>query len=116
MHLAMQGAWAAYRESSTWSQLSGSLGYWLVTEMTPDGTQSRMVLHYNLLTGELLVNGLPLARLLSDYETHRTYCSLFGRSQLDVMPTNEPGMHFSCQAEYLGHTIHLGKETSIDYS
>ncbi|RMJ25081.1 hypothetical protein PHISP_04064 [Aspergillus sp. HF37] len=73
-----------------------------------------MQMHFNLLTGEFLVNGLPLARLPSDYENHETYRSLFGKSQLEVMPSDVPGMKFSSQKQYAAHTVHLGKNRIPD--
>ena len=108
---AIQKAWAAYRVVSNWSEVSSNMRYWLVTGLAlQSGSGEDMLIHYNLLSGELLVDGLPLARLPPDYESHPTYRSLFGKSQLEVMPSNSPGMQFSGQTQYLGHTIHLGKE------
>lgn len=69
-----------------------------------------MLMHFNLLTSKLLVNGLPLARLPSEYERHEVYRSLFGKSQLEVIPSDVPGMRFSCQKQYMEHTVHMGME------
>ncbi|KAJ6005943.1 hypothetical protein N7451_003887 [Penicillium sp. IBT 35674x] len=109
--LAIQAAWAAYDIISKWSKVSNDVSYWLFTRfaVSPDSNEE-MLVHYNLLTGELLVDGLPLARLPSEYEFHKTYRTLFGKFQLEVMPSSSPGMQFSCQTQYLGHTVHLGKE------
>lgn len=110
MDFAIHEAWAAYCEESTWSKVS-NVDYWVVTRCVRQPMNSaHMLVHYNLLTGELLVDGLPLTRLPSDYECNRAYRSLFGNSQLDVMPSSSPGMQFSCQTKYLGYTVHLGKE------
>jgi hypothetical protein len=112
---AVQGYWAAYRAGSQWSKSSDETGYWLMTHFTPELAETMMV-HYNLLTGEFLVNGLPLARLPSDYEGHETYRRLFGKSQLEVMPSSSPGMEFSCQRQHMDHDIHLGKQRACDSS
>lgn len=97
LNLAIDAAWAAYDKTSKWSRVSNDAIYWLFTRFVGQpGSSEDMLLHYNLLTGELLVNGLPLARLPSEYESYLTYRSLFGKSQLDVMPSNIPGMQFSC--------------------
>lgn len=112
LDLAIDTAWAAYDKTSKWCRVSNDVTYWLFTRFAgQSGSSEDMLLHYNLLTGELLVDGLPLARLPSEYESHPTYRSLFEKSQLDVMPSNTPGMQFSCQKQYSGYTIHLGKET-----
>ncbi|KAL2845028.1 hypothetical protein BJY01DRAFT_247849 [Aspergillus pseudoustus] len=106
---ATQEFWAAYRPGSYWSKASDESGYWLMTRFTPDLTNEDMVVHYNLLTGEFLVDGLPLARLPLHYEGHKTYSTLFGKTQLEVMPSSSPGMQFSCQKQYMGHVVHLGQ-------
>ncbi|KAJ5527297.1 hypothetical protein N7513_011456 [Penicillium frequentans] len=111
MDLAIRAAWAAYDVTSKWSKVSNDVSYWLVTRFAVSSEPKEgMLVHYNLLTGELLVDGLPLARLPSDYESHKSYRTLFGKSQLEVMPSNSPGMQFSCQTQYLDHTVHVGKE------
>lgn len=113
LDLAIKATWAAYDVSSNWSTVSTDKAYWLLTRFeTQNGPGEDMMVHYNLLTGELLVDGLPLARLPSEYESHPTYRRLFGKSQLDVMPSSSLGMQFSCQNQYSSHTVHLGKETT----
>lgn len=109
MDLAIHEAWAAYREVSVWSE-EPNVRYWLFTKLDSQSTAgAHTFVHYNLLTGELLVNGLPLTRLPSEYESYGAYQRLFGKSQLDVMPSSSPGMQFSCQTKYRDHTVHLGK-------
>ncbi|KAJ9257552.1 hypothetical protein DTO195F2_5534 [Paecilomyces variotii] len=103
--LAIKEAWAAYHSDSPWSVAPGGGNHWLVT-----GNRSLLV-HFNLLTAELLINGRPLARLPSEYESHKTYRTLFGQSPVDVMPSELPGMQFSVQRKHMGQTIHLGKKS-----
>ncbi|KAJ5556707.1 hypothetical protein N7494_000622 [Penicillium frequentans] len=111
MDWAMQKAWAAYHPGAQWSKASDEADYWLFCKFAAQSTPDTEVLvHYNLLNGELLVDGFPLARLPSDYESNEIYHTLFGKSQLEVMPSHLPGMQFSCQRQYLNHTVHLGKE------
>ena len=105
MDLAIKDNWAAYTSKSRWSVSPGSGGHWLVT-----GDRSLLV-HFNLLTGELLINGRPLAHLPSEYERHKTYTTLFGKSPVDVMPSRLPGMQFSGQRKHMGQIVHLGKES-----
>lgn len=61
------------------------------------------------MTGELLIDGHPLASLPSKYERHHTYKSLFGRSLIEVMPSDLPGMQFSGQRRHMGYAIHFGE-------
>jgi hypothetical protein len=106
--------WAAYRMGSPWSVVSRENDYWLLTRMACESSQDEgLCVHYNILTGELLINGQPLASLPSDYEGHGTYKSLFGRSLVEVMPSDLPGMQFSGQRKHMGYTVHLGKSTIV---
>ncbi|KAL3458122.1 hypothetical protein BJX64DRAFT_292482 [Aspergillus heterothallicus] len=72
---AIRATWAAYRTGSSWSYSPGGGNYWLVTKT---GSQSPkyagLTVHVNLLTGELLVDGRPLARLPREYEHHKSTC------------------------------------------
>lgn len=69
------------------------------------------VLHLNLLTGELLVDGRPLDRLPSEYELHADY-GLFGSRRLEVMPSTQPGFAFAARSPMAGHDICLGLSPS----
>ena len=110
LNIAIKQTWAAYRTGSVWSVAPEGASYWLVSQTASQTIEGRLLVHYNLLTGALLINGLPLAQLPSEYERHETYGTLFGQSLLEVMPSDVPGMQFSCQREHVGHAIHLGKE------
>ncbi|KAJ5703356.1 hypothetical protein N7493_011745 [Penicillium malachiteum] len=104
--LAVVQAWVAYEAGERWSALGGiNNPNWLLTRQK----NSDISVHYDLLTGELRVDGLPVARLPADYELHETYNVLFGKSQLEVMPSNLAGMQFSSRSKYRGHTVHLSK-------
>ena len=108
---AIKDAWAAYCGSPGWETALDEDKTWLVSWIgSGSASHGGLQVHLNLLTGELLVNGLPLARLPSEYERHETYNRLFGRSLLEVMPSDVRRMQFSCQKEHMGHTVHLGKE------
>ncbi|KAL4951222.1 hypothetical protein BDW69DRAFT_42194 [Aspergillus filifer] len=112
MDLAVRETWPAYSMESSWSVVSEECDYWLVSR------NDNVCVHFEALTGKLLVDGRPLSRLPSEYEKHKTYTTLFGQSPVEVMPSGLPGMQFSCQKNYMGHTIYFGMETSfgLDHS
>lgn len=92
---AIRAAWAAYRKGFPWFAALERANHWLFTRMMPELTnQDDVLVHLNLLTGELLINGQPLARLPVDYERHETYKILFGQSPVEVMPSDVPGCSF----------------------
>ncbi|KAI9148869.1 hypothetical protein HJFPF1_10912 [Paramyrothecium foliicola] len=65
----------------------------------------QVALHFNLVTGEFLVNGLPPGRLPTAYERHPTYELLFGRVAFDAMPVADSGMKFSATKTFQGFSL-----------
>ncbi|TGJ81237.1 hypothetical protein E0Z10_g7524 [Xylaria hypoxylon] len=107
---AVQKCWSSYRPGGGWEVVST---HWLVSETMSDnkGVQSRV--HYNLLSGELLVNGVPLSRPPREYEEHPMWRVLFGRTPIEVMPTSATAMEFSAKRQYRSYDVRFGKkETS----
>jgi Protein of unknown function (DUF3638)/Protein of unknown function (DUF3645) len=111
---AIKKSWSAYQAGDEWRAVSERVDNWFVSRTASQCNSDQLWVHFNLLTGELLVNGLPLARLPSAYERHPTYRTLFGHSALEVMPTAVSGMQFSGKKEYAGYTIHFGMNTVPD--
>lgn len=105
---AIKKFWSAFTAGDGWRVVSETSDHWLVSQTVPEINSSPLSVHFNLLTGKLLVNGLPLSRLPSEYESHPVYKTLFGRSPLEVMPTAVPGMQFSGKKDHAGYTLHFG--------
>lgn len=70
--------WAGYKPGILWNALDMPNERWLVTETSREGGFRPMLVHYNILDGSLLVNGLPLTGLPKSYESHPNYRLLFG--------------------------------------
>ncbi|EER36939.1 conserved hypothetical protein [Histoplasma capsulatum H143] len=105
---AIMKSWPAYRPGDAWQVASEELDYWLLSKTAPEGNTHSLPIHFNLLTGELLVNGHPLSRLPAKYEQHPTYHTLFGKSALEVMPTAVQGMQFSGKKKFADYILHFG--------
>ncbi|KAJ8116579.1 hypothetical protein OPT61_g2025 [Boeremia exigua] len=105
---AVLRCWANFQPHSNalWSMVDGSHQHWLTI------LSGELPVHVNLLTGQLLVNGLPLTRLPSEYLSHPVYQPLFSGSALEVVPTDEPGMRFSAKTTYHEHKLHFGMAAS----
>ncbi|KAF1930947.1 uncharacterized protein M421DRAFT_57599 [Didymella exigua CBS 183.55] len=101
---AVSTSWASFQstEATPWKSLNKPKHHWLYI------FSGKLPVHVNLLTGELLVNGLPLTRLPSEYLVHPMYTPLFSASALEVVPTDEVGMRFSAKTTYHGHELHFG--------
>lgn len=106
LNKAVLGFWAAFQPEmgAAWSVLDSTHQHWLYI------ASGKLPVHVNLLSGELLVNGLPLTRLPAEFLKHQLYRPLFSSSALEVAPTNEPGMLFSAKELYHGHELHFGME------
>lgn len=109
LSLAIQRCWPAFHAEQPWTK-ADSTCHWFET------TSEDLKVHLNILTGDLLVNGLPLARLPREYEDQHEYQRLFGCSVLDVMPSPLPGLSFCSTKTFEGHTVHFGVQNLDDES
>lgn len=71
-------AWSAYVPGGCWKALEMPYDRWVVTKTSPDEYPKAYDVQCNLLTGQLLIAGTPLKRLLPEYKTHPTYLRTFG--------------------------------------
>ncbi|ETS86668.1 hypothetical protein PFICI_00496 [Pestalotiopsis fici W106-1] len=101
LNLAISRHWPGFTSASDWCS-SPSADYWIES---PSNS-----IHYNTLTGELLVNGRPLSHLPTTYTSNQMYRDLFGRCLMNVMPSLLPGMDFSSKMAFEGHNVHFGKQ------
>ncbi|KAK5744766.1 hypothetical protein LTR17_001842 [Elasticomyces elasticus] len=104
---AISKSWTGFRRSTTW--VPAPCDHWLSTTSTTGSKDLRV--HFNLLSGELLVNGLPLDRLPLRYEAFESYRTLFGRLTIEVMPTLVQGLRFASKRTFAGYEVHFGMST-----
>jgi hypothetical protein len=104
LHDAVRCCWSSYEPAlqASWIPIDKPNEHWLHI------VSGELPVHFNLLTAELLVNGLPMAQLPPAYRSHPMYQPLFSTSTLEVAPTNEPGMSFSTKYTYHGYNLHFG--------
>ncbi|KAF8270965.1 hypothetical protein EI94DRAFT_1698461 [Lactarius quietus] len=69
--------------------------------------------HYNLLTGQLLIGGDPFGRLPQDIIEHATYASVLGTRILDVVPADIPSMEFMTRSSVSGYQF-VPREVFLD--
>ncbi|KAH7012262.1 uncharacterized protein B0I36DRAFT_356334 [Microdochium trichocladiopsis] len=100
---AIRSSWSGHSAQENWAPASSQYTEWLVGSTACEVDSS--VVRFNLLTGELLVNGLPLNRLPSEYENHATYKILFGRSIVEVMPKGSHGFPLSTNVPFAGYNV-----------
>ncbi|KAF2447904.1 hypothetical protein P171DRAFT_518926 [Karstenula rhodostoma CBS 690.94] len=109
LNSAVTAAWANFEPRGSWNVLAEPKHHWAHIK------SGLLDVHFNLLTAELLVNGLPLARLPDEYTEHETYIALFKGLSIEVMPTNEPGMDFSAKHTLHGYQLSFGMNKKRDH-
>lgn len=102
LNKAVKSSWSIFSATERWTKLNDPWSHWIQTKC---GT---LPVHFNLLTAELLVKGLPLSRLPKKYVQHRMYESLFGKSSIEVTPTEELGMDVAAKHVYQGYHLFFG--------
>lgn len=111
---AVQKAWSAYVPGSTWRKAPKTAGSWMSTDTLATTQATSMSVHYNLLSGELLVNGLPLDQPPQKYRSHPLYSTLFGKTVVEIMPSTTPGFPFSTKRDFGGCCVQLGMSSDGD--
>ncbi|KAH9033550.1 hypothetical protein EDB85DRAFT_1890221 [Lactarius pseudohatsudake] len=96
----LASSWPGFRRqtSSNWHVLPSPNSRWI--SCVVEGGQE---VHYNLLTGQLLIGGKPLGRLPREIIEHSTYASILGPRILDVVPADVPGMEFMTRSNVSGY-------------
>ena len=79
LDITIESFWQGYRPGTVWAIIGSPDGPWLKTITKGEPGCPLTTLHYNLLSGSLLVNGSPLTRLPREYEAHPTYVRLLGK-------------------------------------
>lgn len=98
---ATQRRWRYFKRDCSWT-MSPKTDSWYQTSVVG------MEVHLNILTGELLANGMPLSRLPVGYQLHDDYKRVFRDLLLHVMPSMAPGMAFCTTHLLYGYTVHFG--------
>ncbi|KAI9510762.1 hypothetical protein F5148DRAFT_1274598 [Russula earlei] len=62
--------------------------------------------HYNLLSGQLLIGGRRLGKLPQEIMEHSTYTSVLGSRILNVIPADKPGVEFMTRSTVSGYQDH----------
>ncbi|PWY88271.1 hypothetical protein BO70DRAFT_419943 [Aspergillus heteromorphus CBS 117.55] len=97
------------RSYSPWRHLPHPHECWITA--TVRCANERMVqqeIHFHILEGHILVDGIPLGKLPSDISNSETLKELFGNQRLFAFPSNLPGMNYALAIDKEGYQIHLG--------
>ncbi|KAF2802677.1 uncharacterized protein BDZ99DRAFT_454339 [Mytilinidion resinicola] len=83
--------------------------WWIEVSMKSGKQQLTHCVHYNVIRGDLLINGKQSGTLPAEYRQDPIIHVLFGTQNLRVLPSYQPGMSiFVAQPMPYKHRIHLG--------
>ena len=116
---AVSQVWVGFRGSSNWCSLPIPNSRW-ISCVTLGGQE----VHYDLLTGQLLIDGKQLGRLPREFVEHPTYASILGSVSCpskflpvlyiflrsfqkisDVVPADVPGMEYMTRSVVFGYEV-----------
>ncbi|KAK0245418.1 hypothetical protein EDD85DRAFT_17035 [Armillaria nabsnona] len=108
---AVTSIWPAYH-ATHWTVLDSPNHRWISTLTAVDASQQSQLVHLNLLTGLLLINGKPLGRLPQNITSHPTYGRIFGAKILNVIPSDMPGIEYASRLPISGWQVYLGLQSN----
>ena len=110
LNKAIRQVWSGFEPTSAgWKALQDpSSQRWIIsaTEAKP-GKASQQVL-YNLLEGELLVDGVPLGRLSTLYTKSESYLRVLGAQLIRVFTADMEGMQYMSAQPVNGYVMYFG--------
>ena len=110
LELAITQQWAGFRPSlPSWTVFEPPNNRWLCMKTASSSDRKVQQVHYDILEGELLVDGRPLGRLPTDYIRDELYLRLFGAQILHVFSSDMDGMLYMSSQEINGYLVHFGK-------
>ncbi|OJA14251.1 hypothetical protein AZE42_10860 [Rhizopogon vesiculosus] len=105
---ALERLWPGYQRHTPWTVLEFPNSRWIRCETASSDDPSCQIILLDMLTGRLLVDGKPLARLPDCFMQHPSHVVLFGHQVLDVFPTKNAGMEFATKSLIHGFQIYFG--------
>lgn len=110
LDMAIRRSWEDFKPAieGDWREKDAESSSWITTNHLYLNSEEFTKVHFDLLTGELLVNGVPLSGLPARYEQHEMYRFLFGQTRIQVLPCNEPGVVFAAKAKVKSQSVYFG--------
>ncbi|QIX01941.1 hypothetical protein AMS68_007458 [Peltaster fructicola] len=105
--------WPNYEpDTESWIVLPGTYGRWLTTRTAGSKDRPAHIVHLDILTGQLLVDGLPLDQPPAEYQKQSLYATLFGKAVVKVMSASVKGFTFGSQKKFAGYEVQLGMSST----
>ncbi|KAF9470842.1 hypothetical protein BDN70DRAFT_642841, partial [Pholiota conissans] len=112
---AIVAVWPQYNaRDSCWSQLPQPNSRWVASSTKSLFDQRLQRVHYNILTGKLLIDGRSLGRLPKEIVGHPIYERILGQNILDVIPATMAGMEYASRILVQGHELFFAFRRDAD--
>ncbi|KAL8934729.1 MAG: hypothetical protein Q9211_005078 [Gyalolechia sp. 1 TL-2023] len=101
-------AWSSFQSSSKKWQYDGEAGdVWLCKRTLSGPCSGSQSVHYNVLNGQLLVDGRPLGTLPKEYTSHSLFVRIFGAQILRIATSDTPGMLYMTVYKEYGYRFYF---------
>ncbi|KAL8805503.1 MAG: hypothetical protein Q9200_005403 [Gallowayella weberi] len=108
LDLAVSRIWSAFQTlAHTWEYLEQQTGRWVCKKTSSGPDVEMQTVFYNILSGELLVDGRPLGSLPKSYTSHPLFLRLLGAQILRVSSSDVAGMLYMTAEEVYGHRMYF---------
>jgi hypothetical protein len=104
---AVQRTWHSATLHSVWQPVATNGSSWLTNRTVSRGKRSQVV-HFNLLGGDLLVDGKPIGKLPKDTMSQLLFKQLFGSAVPNVFASDMAGMDYAIAHQIQRNEIHIG--------
>ncbi|KAJ9617111.1 hypothetical protein H2200_000832 [Cladophialophora chaetospira] len=99
--------WPSATFSRSWSNVHDGDPSWMQNHV------GNKIVHYNLITGTLLVSGRAISRLPTPYSAGPLYHSIFGDLEVDVAAADIDSMEYMSKNLFCGHRVYFGLRGGI---
>ncbi|KAL2863546.1 uncharacterized protein BJX67DRAFT_384547 [Aspergillus lucknowensis] len=107
LNCAIQQTVGHLQISSPWRFLEGNSKRWATNKSSASVDECQQEIHYNILSGELLIDNQVASRLPESFTKHTLYRQLFGSQTLSVVPSRLPGSSFTSSQCFGKSKIHF---------
>ncbi|KAL8755210.1 MAG: hypothetical protein Q9184_004869 [Pyrenodesmia sp. 2 TL-2023] len=108
LDLAVLGIWSAFKSTDNLWKYHGATGSrWLCKDTLSGPFSNSQTVYYNVLNGQLLIDGRPLGTLPKEYTSHSLFIRIFGAQILRVSASNMAGMLYMTANEEYGYKLHF---------
>ena len=109
LNMAIEQVLSGFEPSVTpWTSLAYPLDRWIHVRTQASAVHSSQEIYYNVLEGDLIIDGMPLGKLPVEYLRSNMYRKIFGAQILHVLSADLPGMEFMTSREVSQYKVYFG--------